>query len=236
MLNHYLCRRIAVRTGGRKLHVFCDNCFSQNKNHVIFVYFDNLCALGKFEEIIVTYPVPGHSYMPIDQAFGLIEKKRLKMEKVTRPEDWLHVIRTARPSNPFKICALNFPLASDLVPQPGIDIVTAKDYKTACGARLKKTPIAKIRSILFSQTQRPSFQSTIDGPWMPMDLLKRGQNRYSPLNCDDIGGDLLPVKAAKKEDINELLRYVDEDVRNSEFYRSIQSAADAPDAFDEYET
>ena len=52
-----------------------------------------------FEEIVVTYPVPGHSFMPIDQAFGLIEKKRLKMEKVTRPEDWLHVIHTARPSN-----------------------------------------------------------------------------------------------------------------------------------------
>ena len=169
--------------------------------------------------------------MPIDRAFALIEKKRLAMEKVPRPEDWVHVVRTARVVNPFKICALNFPLSSGLRAQPGIEVVKTKDFKTASGQRLKKVAVAKIRSVLFQQNYKASFQAHMDGPWATMDLLKRGASRYSPLICEEIGRDFIPVKAEKKMDIDDPLQYVDEGIRLSKFYLSISSSAHASNDF-----
>ena len=52
----------------------CDNCSSQN--HSLIVYRDNLCAMGRFTEILITYPIPGHSRMSI--ATTQIERRKLK--------------------------------------------------------------------------------------------------------------------------------------------------------------
>lgn len=49
------------------LSIFCDNCFSQNKNRFLFTYLDSLCASRLFRTIVVYYPIPGHSMMPIDR-------------------------------------------------------------------------------------------------------------------------------------------------------------------------
>lgn len=235
MLDHHIASRKPPESS--KLHIFCDNCFSQNKNMFLFVYLDNLCALGIFEEIIVTYPTPGHSYMPIDRAFALIEKKRLKTEKIVCPEDWIRIIKTARPSNPFTVCSLNFNLSSNLLPHQEVEnVVKTKDFKTACGDRAKKVAIAKIRSVKFGRSRKPQFQQTVDGPWSEMALLKVGANRYTPLRCTEIDSGFRPVKAAKKKDLEDLLRYVDEEVREAEFFRSVTSSDEQTEHPDEYET
>ncbi|CAG4953463.1 unnamed protein product [Parnassius apollo] len=58
-----------------KLEIYCDNCYGQNKNKYVFAFLDNLCALGKFETASIYFPIPGHSMMPIDRDFALIERK-----------------------------------------------------------------------------------------------------------------------------------------------------------------
>lgn len=234
MLHHYI--GLEKPADCHKLHIFCDNCFSQNKNQFLFVFLDNLCARGMFEEILVTYPIPGHSYMPVDRAFALIEKKKLKTQSLAGPEDWLEIIKGARRVKPFKICNVNFPLSSDMQNVPVVDIVTVLDYKSVCGAKAKRTPIAKIRSVLFRKDGRPTFQTTVGGSWETMELLKRGQDRYSQLSPRAVASGLLPIKGAKKRDLDELLQYVDEHIRFSTFFRSIRAADDADDEpLDEYE-
>lgn len=68
-----------------------------------------------------------------------------------------------------------------------------------------------------------------------MDLLKRGQNRHSPLRPEGNAEDFLPIKAAKKKDLDELLMYVEESIREAEFYKSIRPSPEAVELPDEYE-
>ena len=105
MLDHYI---VTNRTQDcKRLNIFCENCFSQNKNRFHFVCFNNLCARGLFQEILVSSTIPGHSYIPIDRAFASIENK-LKVAKVSHPKDWIVIIESARMRKPFQ-SDLNFP-------------------------------------------------------------------------------------------------------------------------------
>ena len=70
-LNYYFD---GLPTSISKVHIFLDDCFSQNKNGYLIAYL-NVLAHTKFDEIRVYYPLPGHSSMPCNRDFGRIEKK-----------------------------------------------------------------------------------------------------------------------------------------------------------------
>lgn len=89
-----------------QLDLYCDNCYSQNKNRYIFTFLDQLCARGIFEKITVSYPIPGHSMMPIDRDFALIERKRKKYDKIYTPEYYVQLIKNSKNTNKFEICIL----------------------------------------------------------------------------------------------------------------------------------
>ena len=73
-LDHYISGLSATI---RKLVLFMDNCFSQNKNRYIFAYLQSIVnKSASLTEVFVNYPLPGHSRMPCDRDFGHIEKKR----------------------------------------------------------------------------------------------------------------------------------------------------------------
>lgn len=44
----------------------------QNKNMVVFTLYNILVHIGKFDEIIHSFLVPGHTFMPSDSDFGVI--------------------------------------------------------------------------------------------------------------------------------------------------------------------
>lgn len=75
-LDFYLER--CLRQNARFLHLFCDNCFGQNKNRYVFLFLRNLVISGKFEKVYINFPVPGHSFMACDRDFATIEKCRRK--------------------------------------------------------------------------------------------------------------------------------------------------------------
>ena len=65
-----------------------------------FLY--SLVKLGRFKLIIHTFPTRGHSFLPCDRDFALIEKLALKNDTVYVPDQWISLIRLACPSNPFQ--------------------------------------------------------------------------------------------------------------------------------------
>jgi hypothetical protein len=66
----------------------------------------------KFEEVIVVYPIPGHSYLDCDRDFGRIEKSRRKIEKVGFPSEWVKLIEES--DKKFSVNYVNYPLTDDL--------------------------------------------------------------------------------------------------------------------------
>lgn len=65
---------------------------SQNKNYGLLEYLYYLVESGRFDKIVHRYPEPGHSFMPCDRAFGLIEKNLRKAERISLPSDYHRLI------------------------------------------------------------------------------------------------------------------------------------------------
>jgi hypothetical protein len=76
--------------------IFTDNCSAQNKNYALVQYLYTLAIRNLFglKKIIHRYPEPDHSFLPCDQAFGLIEKNRRKLESVILPEEYKSLTTT----------------------------------------------------------------------------------------------------------------------------------------------
>ncbi len=66
----------------------------------------------KFEQVIVLYPILGHSYLDCDRDFGRIEKNRRKIEKVSFPSEWITLIE--KTDKNFTVNYVNYPLTNDL--------------------------------------------------------------------------------------------------------------------------
>lgn len=82
--------------------MFSDSCGGQNRNFKICLAMLKLVndpAL-KTENIDLMYMVPGHSYLPNDTDFGMIERAIMKTQSLFVPEHWYDVIKSAKRKKP----------------------------------------------------------------------------------------------------------------------------------------
>lgn len=99
LLLHFLNNHL--RPEVRDIYIFTDNCASQNKNYVLVQFLYTLVATEKFRLIQHRYPEPGHSFLPCDRSFGIIEQEKRKHEKIYLPKDYVEIIK--KTSKNFKV-------------------------------------------------------------------------------------------------------------------------------------
>ncbi|KAK4882722.1 hypothetical protein RN001_006041 [Aquatica leii] len=76
------------------IRLFCDGCGEQNKNsHIIhtLMYWLKNKAPENVVEIIITFPVRGHSFLPADRSFGRVEKILNKNPVITCKEKYVEI-------------------------------------------------------------------------------------------------------------------------------------------------
>jgi len=131
-------------------------------------------ALTRFETMEVVFPIVGHSYMPIDRSFAIIEKSKKKEDKITTPEAWTRVVRKARPSQPFEIVHVEHPLTNDLRPENETTILRIIDYKRIFEPMLNnRLFLQQARKIMFSRNLTPLMsQSLLTECETPIPLFK----------------------------------------------------------------
>lgn len=80
---------------GDTVYIFTDNCSSQNKNYALVQYLYTIVVENTFElkTIIHRYSEPVHSFLPCDKAFGIIEKRRRKLENAFLPDDYRELVK-----------------------------------------------------------------------------------------------------------------------------------------------
>lgn len=74
-----------------KIKLFADGCAGQNKNsHVmhLLMYWLYKEAPPHVTEIIITFPVRGHSYLPADRVFGRVQKEIKRHSRIILPKDY----------------------------------------------------------------------------------------------------------------------------------------------------
>lgn len=77
-----------------KLRLFCDGCAGQNKNqhvmHALSLWLQRE-APQNVTKILIYFPVRGHSFLPADRVFGIVENELKKIKEVLLPEEYANV-------------------------------------------------------------------------------------------------------------------------------------------------
>ena len=215
-----------------KVHILCDNCYSQNKNKYLIAFLmSKVDTSTHITEIEVHYPIPGHSQMPCDRDFGRIEKNKLKHDRVAKPSEWVSVIRSTNVKHPFKIRYVQHPL-TDNMQDDGTPVVPVRHFKAALDPCIR--PVARIsqqRGLLFKRGFNPQSRSTMTGDCISqVQVLKRGVSRISVRSAlseaKPAYAEFLPVKMAKANDVQTLLGYVYLEPEVT-FYQSVKGAQNA---------
>jgi hypothetical protein len=86
----------------RELVFYCDRCRGQTNNYQILCLFKLLIRMRYFSVIQQKLMPTGHSYLPCDRLFGLIEQRK-KVCIANVPRDWADIIYSTAVRNPFPI-------------------------------------------------------------------------------------------------------------------------------------
>lgn len=77
------------------IRLISDGCVGQNKNCTVLT----MCLKWLYEapsnvrQLNIFFPVTGHSFMPPDRVFGVIERKLKKTEEIIRPEQYYDIFK-----------------------------------------------------------------------------------------------------------------------------------------------
>ena len=86
--------------GRRKLRIFCDNCAAQNKNKTIVMMALQKIHLHELIRVEFVYLVSGHSYLPCDRTFGIIEKRLRTVSTIEHPTRYVNLIKARLKEQP----------------------------------------------------------------------------------------------------------------------------------------
>ena len=204
----------------RHVKLYMDNSTGTNKNRFVLAMLHNLC-LTKFESIEIIFPIVGHSYMPIDRSFAMIEKKKKREDKITTPEQWTNLVRLSRPTQPFNIIHVEHPMTNSLRPDETIPILRVIDFKTLFAPMLgRQLYLQQARKILITRDLQLMMSRNLNEDCLePINLFLNHVTIDNllpilgnpPLAYEDIL--YLPVSASAARSVNIIKQYIDQPVQ-----------------------
>jgi len=104
--------------GTKTISAFSDSCGGQNTNHKIALISMHICEISNIQEINHKFLVSGHSYLPNDFDFEIIERATQKSCKLYVPDQWCSIIEKCSRKNPYTVVRMKQDMlvsSSDLV-------------------------------------------------------------------------------------------------------------------------
>ena len=80
----------------------------QNKNIYILLMFMFLVQKGILKEVHMDFMVSGHSYLPCDRGFGVIEKACKSRQKIQCPDHYEKIIKKLKGTQATKMTSDDF--------------------------------------------------------------------------------------------------------------------------------
>lgn len=185
--------------------------------------------------------MPGHSFLPCDRDFALIEKKRKKCDRVLVPSYWVNLVREAQSKVPFTVVYVEHPLTDDLSPD-GTAVVKVRDYKSALEKVIATTiqDQSKMKGVIFSREGTKGRMIMTGDCTTTLALLKKRRGvssaslRVAVKNAGAAFSDFCPIKPAKVDDVKALLQCVALP-ENVTFYESLQGVGNDNEGEEEEE-
>ena len=131
----------------------------------------------KLEKIQFFYPLQGHSRLPCDCDFTLIEKQRSRKDRVIKPSEWVNEIKNTDISNPFQIAYVARASTHRRLSNDGASVIKVMDYKKRFCFYILLKSLATTKGLLFRRGQQLMCRFSMTGDCLTkMCLLKRGKN------------------------------------------------------------
>lgn len=206
----------------RKLVIWSDRCVGQNNNWKMLTICHYLVLSKYFSEVNQTFLVSGHSFLPCDRDFAVIENAK-KTSILNTPCDVKDLILRARSAKPFHVLVMEQENFLDFFPiQKQIDKNT-KDFKITearwlqfvadnpMDVRVRKTHNVletwKVHKIVKQRRGNPVGQ--LDSLYTVIDLT----------NLSRLYDEELPITKEKKSDLLKMTEYLPVECR--EFYLNL---------------
>lgn len=179
-------------------------------------YLAALCKLGRFRTIVHRFPEPGHSFLPCDRSFGIIEKRKRLIERVYLPNEYMNLVRSC--SKKFSVIEVNQNFIFDFS-----SVVKLFALPSPKNQEKLKFTISKYRIFKYSNfsDEIECCESASASLFYKFKLLK--YNNVVSFDTKEICyKDLLPLKDAKYKNVMQLaLEYVPKS--DMPFYNSLKS-------------
>lgn len=174
-----LLKYLNTKTDVDDLVVFTDNCPGQNKNWLVMSLWMQLVKEGRFKTITHHFLVSGHTHLPSDRDFALIEKRHKKYSpQIYSPEGWHNVIKEANKKTPFVVTVME--QADFLNFGPSVDGINKNSITTyRC-----KTDFSGVYTFNFkAENTRSIFvKPSIQGEHKEVSILKKRRPANTTIN------------------------------------------------------
>lgn len=203
-----------VVTKKKSLTVWCDNCSGQNKNRMMVMTIIYLLAKGIFKSVEMKFLVTGHSYMPCDRDFGVIEKRK-RLCKAMIPAEIEDIVRSSKLSKPFKVVSMQRNDFFDIAKEADKFLNTTKmEISKASWIRFM---IEDSNKLVVKCKQTFSELET----WKITPVLRKGTTFMDLVALDKLTPLTAPTKitAEKKKDLLAMLEYLDP--KYHQFYKDL---------------
>lgn len=209
----------------RKLILWSDRCIGQNNNWTLVCLWLYLIQNKFFTVIEQKFLTTGHSFMPCDREFALIEQRK-RVSKVMVPDQWNQVIKESRPNNPFHIQNMdridfkNFTDVENAMQRPtkmkitgAIWLQLSADDPTTIRARTSHNELESWTSY--------SLLPPLRGGRGRLANVRRNFMQLGSLELTPMYSNPLPIKAAKLKDLNDMCEFMLDE--HAAFYKALLS-------------
>lgn len=215
MIQHFISNSVADNV--KHLKIFCDSCAGQNKNYTVFRYLHHLVHVKRrFDEVLVTFPVRGHSFMECDKQFGLINQKT----PAETPNDWWNEIRRCRK----KPCPYN------VIELQQSEFSNWGEYLKNLYVATCPFPTRPVRVLSFAQA-KPRFamiKEAYGGSYKSCVITKKKGQSKIPCEIGHLYAAPIPLPPKKHADVTHLAKFLKPYAK--EFYASLPTDSSTADA------
>lgn len=202
---HYIKNN--VRTS--RLIMYSDQCGGQNRNFKIAALCSYIVSSEDYTVNTIDHKflVSGHSYLPNDQDFGLVEKNKKHYKNIYVPSDWAQVVKETKKRNPFEVVVMQ---TSDFFSTKGLENALTHRKKSETGEKLEWLRLQWLRYEADSPgVFQFKYSNNEDVIFNQIDMRKRGSNSFQELaRITPLFDGTRSIPAPKYKDLLCLLEYI----------------------------
>ena len=177
------------------LRIFCDNCAGQNKNMFVLLTALRMIHAKKLFRVEIIFLVSGHSFLPCDRDFGVLEKKFRVHTDLLTTNNYAEVIRDAT-TPPFEVVLMSR--------DEFLDVKTLAQYITK---RKPDVAFSSARQLVVDAAYKEgyilktNYLMTSDSPGQHKCRLMKSNKKYNA-KLFDLSSVVLPEKYATERVLN----------------------------------